>query len=132
MVERHKFHELRNMDTLMATVEDCLRILKAYRFPLASEIPLQDAIEKKFMEFGIPYKREHILGPKDRVDFMVGGIAIEVKIKSSPTALYRQIKRYAEHDEVLRLVLVSNVVTMFPPAINGKPVFVVNLAKAWM
>lgn len=71
----------------------------------------------------MPYEREVILSPKDRIDFLVNGnIGIELKIKGAVSALTEQLERYATHDkiEVLVLVTTKTRLTGIPTIMNGK------------
>lgn len=116
----------------MTEVEAIFQCLANRRFPLNNEIATQDAIESAFKDSGISYQREVRLDAANRIDFMIGDIGCEVKIKSPKMKLFRQIERYVEFDAISRIVLIINVATGFPKEINGKPVYVLNLAKAWL
>lgn len=78
-----------------------------YRLACGTERELQDAIEDVLKQEGIAYEREVELGPTDRPDFMVGGGAVEVKTQGSMTDVARQLLRYAKHQAVDRLMLVT-------------------------
>lgn len=106
--------------------------LSVRRLSLSNEKKTQEEIAAAFDECGISYEREFRLSAKDIPDFMVGSIAIEVKIRGGKRSIYDQVCRYAEHDAVKELILVTNVPTGFPKEVNGKPVYVLNLAKAWL
>lgn len=114
------------------TAQEIIRLLSLTRFPLSNEKMLQAAIEEEFDDHGVEHSREHRLSASDIPDFMVGRIAIEVKIKGSKRAIYGQVKRYVEHAEVDELILVTNVPMGMPATINGKPIHVFNLARAWL
>lgn len=118
----------------MDKMHEILALVGKFRFPLSSETRLQESLEKQFLAGGLEFKREHRFSPEDRVDFFetTAGIAIEVKIKSGPSALYRQMERYSKHAVVNQLLLITNVQTAFPDSLNGKPVFILNLARAWL
>lgn len=106
--------------------------LSTRRLSLSNEKKTQEEIAAAFDECGIPYEREFRLDAANIIDFMVSDIGCEVKIKSTRMKLFRQIERYADFDAIGRIVLITNVPTGFPPEVNGKPVYVLNLAKAWM
>lgn len=111
------------------------KFLSGKRFPLSDEKRLQQAIEEEFQRAGVLYSREHLLSGTDRkdiIDFVIGDTGIEVKIKGGKLAIYRQLERYAEHDELACIVLVTNVAMGLPEEISGKPVHMVNLARAWL
>ncbi|MCS0497883.1 hypothetical protein NVS89_22590 [Ancylobacter sp. MQZ15Z-1] len=117
------------MSTHLYALYDCLA---PARFPLSGEKPLQEAIEAHLIESGLAFEREVTLGPGDIVDFMVGTVAVEVKIKGQRRAIYRQCERYAGHDSVSAILLVTNVAMGFPPSLKGKPTAVLNLGRAWL
>src|SRR3546814_18233786 len=78
----------------------------------------------------VGFRREFILGPGERVDFLVGDrIAVELKVKCSPRVMMRQLQRYAAHDKVQAIILVTATVTSMPDSMNGKPVYVVNRSE---
>jgi predicted SpoU family rRNA methylase len=104
--------------------------LQARRFRHTNEKELQDGIESVLTEIGARFEREKQLGPKDRVDFFVkAGIALEVKIKGSLADVTRQLHRYAEHDQVQSILLVTAKARLgaLPETLRGKPVRVVAL-----
>ena len=72
------------------------------------------------------------LSDADIVDFMVGSIAVEVKIKGAKAEIYRQLERYAAHDNVTAILLVSSRSMHLPALINGKPTLVASLSRGWM
>ncbi len=114
------------------TIEAILAALSGVRLPLHDEKALQAEMAMHFAALGIPAEREVALGGGDIVDFMVGGIAIEVKIKGGRRDILRQCQRYAAHAQVDALVLATNVAMGFPPELNGKPTAVLNLGRAWL
>ena len=89
-------------------LDDLYQLFSGFRFSWADESDLQDAIEQILVSADIPYSREHVLGPGERPDFLVGDVAIEVKVKGSADALLRQVKRYADHDEVGSVLVVTS------------------------
>lgn len=114
------------------TPQQLVQFIQARRFPLTSEKPLQAAIAGEFAAAGIQYEREVDLGGGDIIDFMVGGVGIEVKIKGQRRAIYYQCARYCEHAEVQALVLATNAAMGMPEKVNGKPVFIANLGRGWL
>lgn len=95
---------------------------------MGSEALLQEDVERHLHAGAIPYLREHILGPCERVDFLVAGhIAVELKIRASRKSIYRQLERYAKHEIVEGLILVTASALGMPKEIGGKPVYIVQL-----
>ena len=74
-------------------------------------------------------KREHRLTPKDRLDFLLDGIGIEVKVKGGLSELTRQLFRYAEHPDVKGILVAStrSQHAALPELIREKPVAFLNL-----
>jgi hypothetical protein len=106
--------------------------LESYRWPLSDEKNLQATIVEQLCAAGTTFEREVRLGPGDVVDFLVHGVAIEVKIKGAKRNVFRQCKRYCGYDRVAALILATNFAMGFPAMINGKSVYVANLGKAWL
>lgn len=111
--------------------------LDNYRFSWSNEAELQDGIGEAFEAQRLTVSREHQLSEAGRVDFFlhtVGeprrGIAIEVKTKGSAADIIRQLHRYASHDDVLGVVLVSTSLRLRAPAeLAGKPTHTIHLAR---
>lgn len=110
------------------TVDQVVQLLTRRRFVGSSEDDLQRGIaavlEDAHEEGLAPAPaRECQLGDHDRPDFMLGRIAIEVKIGGSLNALTRQVVRYAQRREVEGIVVVTtlNRHRNLPATINGKP-----------
>ena len=95
---------------------------------LASERDLSDSVERLLV--GRVYDREHRLTARDRLDFLVGGVAVEVKIAESLAGLTRQCFRYAEHVDVHAILVITtlNRLRRLPPSMCEKPVLVLCLA----
>lgn len=95
---------------------------------------MQDGVEHILRGNGVEYIREVRMGKRDRPDFMVqGDIALEVKIKGSVSALLRQIARYASHERVKAVVIVSTrrLHGDIPESLMGKPIVFV-LARRFL
>ncbi len=106
--------------------------LKQFRFSFETEKELQRQIETKFQEYKICYDRECILSKGETPDFMIGDVCVEVKTKGGKVAIYKQMERYASHDRVKSLILVTNRSMGLPVAINNKPACQVSLGRAWL
>jgi hypothetical protein len=104
-------------------------LISQYRFRWNGERELQDRLEQLLIAEGIDFEREYRLSARDRVDFMCGGVAIEVKIASSHNEVLTQLFRYAESTEVEAMILVTNRHRQLemPTTILGKPLEVVFL-----
>lgn len=125
--------------TLRAMVVD---IFGRYRLPLSDEKLLQVQIGQMLELEKVPFAREVRLSDADIVDFMVGegallqplapACAIEVKIGGSRRAIFRQLQRYAEHQQVAEIVLATNIPMTLPFDINGKRTAIAHLARGWL
>jgi hypothetical protein len=106
------------------------RFLRRTRMRVGNEAALQQSIEDALAAAGLAYLREHRLGPADRIDFLVGGVGIEAKARYAKRAIYRQLERYAAHDVIASLILVTGTAMGLPAEINGKPVYIVSTGRA--
>lgn len=111
---------------LMMRVADVLSIMP---LRIATEAVLQADIDALLRRMdGAAVEREVALSTKDRIDFLVGDrlvtVGIEVKIGGSFADVTRQLYRYAEHDRIDGLLLVTSkrALIKVPEAISGKPV----------
>lgn len=96
-------------------------LLRQYKIPTANELDMQDMVERILKHRGVEYSREHVLSARDRVDFFCGGVAVECKVAGSPADVLVQLQRYAEHESVLELVLVTSRGNhAFEATVNGK------------
>lgn len=109
-------------------LEALIAVLKSCRAPFSTERALQDSIEKLLLEKGVAYKREAVIGPRDRIDFLCGRIGIEVKVSGARMQVMRQLKRYFLSTELDAVVLVTVCARhLMPLTLSGKPVAVVRL-----
>ncbi len=113
-------------------LDQVVTTIRGHRFRYTDEDQLQEAIEAALRAGGMLPEREVRLGARDRIDLLVDGVGIEVKVDGSVTSLHRQIKRYAADERVASIVVVSNRVRhlQLPHEIAGKPVRSVSLAGA--
>jgi hypothetical protein len=87
--------------------------LRAYRFRCGDEAELQAAIAKVLTAADLAFEREVKLGPRARIDFLVGArgldtcVGLEVKVKGAPAVIARQLALYAASPWVRDLVLVT-------------------------
>ncbi|MFM0405270.1 hypothetical protein [Paraburkholderia dipogonis] len=107
-------------------------IIEQQRLPLNDEKVTQAAIANALELAGVAFEREVRLSDADIVDFMIGSIAIEVKIKGAKAQIYRQLERYAEHERVTSILLVTSRSMHLPSLIKGKPTLVASLSRGWM
>lgn len=110
-----------------ASAQELAAVINHHRFLYQDEYQLQDGIEAALRGAGYEPVREVRLSAADRVDIMVGSVAIEVKIAGRAPSVIRQLMRYAKHDEVSELILVTTKIrhNEVPPFLDGKPVHIV-------
>lgn len=108
------------------TAPELVRILLEGRYhSTQDELRLQDEMDEFLTQSGIAHEREVRLSATDRLDFLVGSVAVEVKVKGSPHAVIRQLLRYAEHEQVTELVLfTTRSQLVVPKTLGGKPALV--------
>lgn len=94
---------------------------------IAHESDLQAAIARHLNLLGIKHEREVVVAG-GRIDFRVGRVGIEVKVKGSSTALLRQVSAYTD-DPSLDAILV--ITTKFrhrlPDELGAKPIHLLCL-----
>ncbi len=108
------------------------QLLSRHRFDVSEEKSLQEQLGDVFKLNGIDFKREVQLSAHDRIDFLVGDIGIEVKIKGSPSAIYQQCRRYCALEQVKELLLITGRSMGLPGEIEGKPCYLHNLGLSWL
>lgn len=104
------------------------RLFRDGGYQYASEVDLHHRLEQVMRDAGYdPAPEARIVG--GRVDFLVDGTGIEVKVSGTPDALLRQITRYAADPQVRDLLVVTTIHrhTHLPRKVGGKPVEVVQL-----
>ena len=108
-------------------------LLRGYRFNHDNEKELQAGIEQILSKAGLRFERECRLGEAGQIDFLVGGVGVEVKIKGSLTAMTIQVHRYTRRDEVTSLLVATTKKRLLnlPSEMNGKPIVTVWLGGAF-
>ncbi len=106
-------------------IADCLRHA---RFNFNSEAELQSGVQR-FLSAKYTVQAEVELSRMDRIDFLIGGIGIELKVDGSRADVIRQLHRYAQSDRIEALILVTSRTRHndMPETINGKPLRVISL-----
>lgn len=83
------------------------RLLGGYLYRYGSEIQLHEALAQVIGEAGYDFKREHVLDARNRADFWIEGIVVEVKVGGSLAQALRQVDRYIQLPQVHGVVLAS-------------------------
>ncbi|HIT68730.1 MAG TPA: hypothetical protein IAC36_02375 [Candidatus Aphodomonas merdavium] len=110
-----------------------LLALSALRTPhVCDEYSLHALVAQALQETGISCRHEAPVAPGRRVDFLCGGVAVEVKRgRPSPVPLLRQLSAYAKSGSVEALVLVAERVPPLPATLCGKPLRTIGLSSLW-
>lgn len=110
-------------------MEEILVALRAATFTYTDEISLHNEISDVLTAAGITHAREVVMGPRNRIDLLVGRTGIEVKIAGQVANVTRQLQRYAERDEIDSLILITTIAkhSTIPRTISGKPVHIHSL-----
>ncbi len=103
------------------------RLFGQDRIVLRDEFSLHDALAARLTKAGIEFHREVRMGLHKRPDFVICGIAVELKIGGGAMAILRQLKRYADTPEINGVVLVTTRPVNLPETLGGKPLRGVNL-----
>lgn len=112
----------------LKSIEDLLR---SYQFNFTSEEELQSAVAGILTENNIEFERECRISGKDRIDFLIGSIGLEIKIGFSYSDVIRQLHGYAQAEQVETLMLLtSRLQHVMPKEINGKTLCTVNISLA--
>jgi hypothetical protein len=110
------------------TAAELADLFRDYRFHYWKEGVLQDGVEMVLKMHALDFSREHRLGERSRIDFLVESIGVEIKTAGGTDKVLRQLTRYAGFDAIEGLVLVTNKLRhQFPHELCGKPLEVVYL-----
>jgi hypothetical protein len=107
----------------VAAIRDAVR---RGRYTYSQETELHLGLEAAMLAAGLVPSPEVALTPRDRIDFLVGRIGVEVKIKGTRDALHRQVQRYAESPLVDELLVITTMHEHrgLPATVGGKPLSV--------
>ena len=116
----------------VVTAADVMAALRGVRMAVTVESDTQADIAAALAAAGIEARREVILDSHNRIDLMAGHVGIEVKVKGAKRDILRQVQRYCTFPEIEALVLVTAVAMGLPREINGRPVHVHSVGRAWL
>jgi hypothetical protein len=113
-------------------MEQLQRLLCAHAYRFNDETDLQDGIEQVLLGAGIEYQREMQPDRRNRFDFVVEGIVMEVKIKGSLQKAAIQCHRYQKLPDVRGVMLLATnnwARTMWMPPHEGIDFLMVKLNR---
>lgn len=116
------------------SLREVVAALTCLRVPVAlEEYEIQHLVARQLDVTHIPYQREYLLGPQNRIDFFIpGGIGIEVKKGKPPRVrVLAQLQRYTNFSEINAVILIIERCLVVPEEINGKPCVSFSLNKLW-
>lgn len=114
------------------TAQQIIDLLKRFQFNPENEKKLQVQMATVFKNNNVAFRREYYLNDDNHIDFLIGDIGIEVKIKGSKNEIYKQLERYCKFEEVNTIILVTTMSMGMLKEISGKPVRYINLNRAWL
>lgn len=108
------------------------QVINAYRYNFQDENTLQEGMAVALTNNAIDFEREVRLDAKNRPDFMIGTVAIEVKIKGTFAEFMRQAQRYVALEQISALIVVGTPkwLPAVPSTLLGKPVYSVRLMSS--
>lgn len=120
--------------TTQRTAEQIVDLVAGHAFVTGTEDALQTALADVLAEAGLTPHREARLSAQDRVDLLIGDVAVEVKVAGSLVTVLRQCQRYARSPQVAAVVLATTVPEhrQAPSTIGGKPLLVAPVAGGWL
>ena len=101
---------------------------------LSTEKATQADLHAALVMAGIGAEREVRLAPGDIIDLLLPcGLGIEVKLRGAQKRrVFAQLVRYAGHERIRGLLLVTNLPMGLPPVIQGKPAWSASLGRGWL
>ncbi len=130
-IHRHCYNtRMKDERTHLERVLDAISSVRAPTAP--DEYDLHARIAEALARAGLPCAHEAPIAQRCRVDFLSGGVGIEVKRgKPQKKPLVKQLTRYLASDMLTAIVLVAERGLPLPDGILGKPVRVVSLQRLW-
>lgn len=79
--------------------------LARYSYRFGNEVQLHERIAEVLDLYGFTYERERILDARNRADFWIDGLVIEVKVDGAVSEALRQVSRYISLPDVKGVIL---------------------------
>lgn len=126
--------DLETANELRLRMRTVMGLLTGYAYRYASEAQLHDRLAQVLDEAGTTYERERVLDPKNRADFWLDGLVIEVKVDGTLTEALQQVGRYIELPDVAGVLLASTKAWARQPLTkrpkwHGKPFAMAYIAR---
>lgn len=99
---------------------------------MPQEEQIHDVVSETLRSKNIAFLYEYRLSPSARIDFISGDIGIEVKKSTvKNNQLIKQLEKYAQSDEISKIIVITTKSVCINDKINNKEIIVVNLNKNW-
>ena len=117
----------------MEELERVMEALRGLRAPISlDEYDLHRQIAHILEEHGLGFEHEKQLMPRCRIDFIAGGVGIEVKRgRPNKTNLIRQTERYLSSGRLCAIIIVCEQGFDMPASILGLPCRTLSLRRLW-
>lgn len=108
--------------------------LSRYAYRYSDEIQLHDRIAQVLTLHGIEFERERVLDARNRADFWLDGLVIEVKVGGGLSEALHQVGRYIKLPDVTGVILAgtprwAGEELQSPPVWLDKPFQMLRLAR---
>lgn len=113
------------------SAQELIALLSGRRYNRRIEVRLHAEMMQVMDEAGVAYRHEHEL-IDGRIDFFIDGIGIEAKVDGGPSAVARQLLRYAQDPTIKELILCTSIPShgQLPSSMSSKPLHLVKLWQA--
>jgi hypothetical protein len=108
--------------------------LSRYAYRYSDEIQLHERIAQVLTLHGIEFERERVLDARNRADFWLDGLVIEVKVGGGLSEALHQVGRYIKLPDVTGVILAgtprwAGEELQSPPVWLDKPFQMLRLAR---
>lgn len=108
--------------------------LGRYSYRYGNEIQLHERIAEVLDIHGFTYERERVLDARNRADFWINGLVIEVKVDGALSEALRQVGRYINLPDVTGVILAgtprwAGQALVEKPVWQDKPFQMIRLAR---
>lgn len=108
--------------------------LSRYAYRYGDEIQLHERIAQVLTLHGFEYERERVLDARNRADFWLDGLVIEVKVGGGLSDALHQVGRYIKLPDVTGVILAgtprwAGEALQSPPVWLDKPFQMLRLAR---
>lgn len=108
---------------------DWQEVIHSIKINFSNEAECHRGIKEAFDAAGIAYQHE-VKIPEGRLDFLIDGVGVEVKLDGSLSDLTRQLYKYSLSSKLTGLAVITNKnrLTYLPLEMSEKPLEVIFLS----